>query len=229
MNNETSKHPDGREPRPKWGWKIWILPVLALAGLAIGVWQPVGFDDLLSHGERIGSSPLFLGAAVAGMMVCFTFGLPGSLGLWLIAPFNPPLVATPLLLAGSVGGAAGAYFFAGRMGNTWRPSGPAVKIHDLLRRNGGFPIQTAMRMFPGFPHSVVNFAGGVLRLRLGTFLAAAAIGLAVKWGVYASAVHGVTDAVAAGDAVSAKTLWPLFALAGLLVAGAWAKTKFSAQ
>ncbi len=225
MADEREANGNGQPSRRGRFRRVWILPVLAAAGIAIGALQPLGFDDLLAHGEQVGASPLFLAAAVGGMIVFFTFGLPGSLGIWLIAPFNPPLTATLLLLAGSVGGAAGAYTFSRKMRSDWKPSGPSARIFDLLRRRGDLATQTALRMFPGFPHSVVNFAGGVLRLPPGTFLAAAVLGLAVKWGIYASAVHGITDAVAAGEAVSARTLWPLFALAALLVAGAWVKSK----
>ncbi|MCC5807940.1 MAG: VTT domain-containing protein [Opitutales bacterium] len=225
MAEEAEPTDEGPTSRRGYSKKVWILPVLAAAGIALGAWQPLGFDEILAYGEQVGTSPLFLGAAVGGMIVFFTLGLPGSLGIWLIAPFNPPLTATLLLLAGSVGGAAGAYVFARKMRSDWKPSGPSAKIYDLLRRRGGLATQTALRMFPGFPHSVVNFACGVLRLPFGTFLAAAVIGLAVKWGVYANAVHGITDAVAAGDAVSFRTLWPLFALAALLLAGTWLKSR----
>lgn len=218
-NGVASGPPRGRQnPR-----KLWILPILVVAGIALGIWQPIGFADLLAYGEEVGTSPLFLAAAVGGMVVFFTFGLPGSLGLWLIAPFHPPLVATFLLLVGSVAGAVGAYAFARHLRSDWTPSGAATKIHGLLRRQGGFATQTALRVFPGFPHSVVNFAGGVLRLPIGTFVAAALIGLSVKWSIYASAVHGITDAIAADEAVTPATIWPLFALAALFLAGAWVK------
>ncbi len=225
MGTKAETKEGGKTSRRGYSKKIWILPVLAVTGIALGAWQPLGFDEILAYGEEVGTSPLFLAAAVTAMVMCFTFGLPGSLGVWLIAPFNPPLLATFLLLVGSVGGAGGAYLFARKMRSDWKPTGPSAKVFDLLRRRGDLATQTALRMFPGFPHSVVNFAGGVLRLPLGAFLAAALLGLAVKWGIYASAVHGITDAVAAGEAVNLRTLWPLFALAALLLGGAWVKSR----
>lgn len=118
-SDPTAGDPEAKENKRATGRfrskKIWVLPILAAAGIAIGAWQPLGFDEILSYGEKVGTSPLFLAAAV--------------------------------------------------------------------------------------------------------------VGLTVKWGIYANAVHGITDAVAAGEAVSLRTLLPLFALAALFLGGTWVKSK----
>ncbi|BBI50854.1 hypothetical protein HORIV_32750 [Vreelandella olivaria] len=48
------------------------------------------------------------------MAVTLAIGLPGSIGLWLIAPFYPPVIATAMLTLSSVVGALGAYQIAAR-------------------------------------------------------------------------------------------------------------------
>lgn len=203
--------------------RLWLLPLLILAGSVLGALQPWGIDEMLAFGRDLASNPLFLAAVVLTMVVLFSFGLPGSLGFWLIAPFQEPLAATLLLLVGSVGGALGAYRFSSRLRGGWEPEGFSSRIVRLLSRQGGLMTQTALRILPGFPHSVLNFAGGVLGLRLSAFLGAATVGLAVKWGVYASAVHGLVEAVEAGDALDFRTLLPLLSLSVLLLVGATAK------
>lgn len=205
------------------GRKVWILPILLVIGLVLAAWQPVELDTLLELGESIGSSWWFLVIVMVLVAVLFTFGLPGSLGLWVIAPFNPPWLSTILLVSASTAGAFGAYWFAGRLRSDRRPAGASGRIVKVLEESGSVLTLIAMRMLPGFPHSVINFAAGVLRWPLPGFLIATVAGLTVKWAVYASAIHGVTDAVEAGDAVSVNTLLPLVVLVGLVLAGAWAR------
>ena len=203
--------------------RLWLLPLLIVVGLSIGALQPWGVDELLAFGRELAGNPWFLAAVVLTMAVLFTFGLPGSLAFWLIAPFQAPLPATLLLVLGSVGGALGAYRFSARLRGDWEPEGFSSRIVKLLSRQGGVLTQTALRILPGFPHSVVNFAGGVLSLGMPGFLGAAMVGLTVKWGVYASAVSGLVEAVEAGEALDFRTLLPLIALSILLLGGALAK------
>lgn len=216
MSDQSSFPPGGRK-------RVWVLPVLVIVGLVIGVLQPLGVEELLQIGRELAGNPLFLVLVLVGMVILFTFGLPGSIGVWLIAPFQPPLIATLLLVAGSVSGAFGAYQFSARLRGDWEPEGFSSRIVGLLSRQGGVMTQTALRILPGFPHSVVNFAGGVLGLGLTGFLAAATVGLAIKWGVYASAIHGLVEAVESEEVMDPTTLLPLIVLSGLLLLGALAR------
>ncbi len=100
---------------------------------------------------------------------------------------------------------------------------------DKLERRGDFLTQCALRVLPGFPHSVVNFAAGLLRLPLSTFVMAAIIGLVLKWAVYASAIFGALEAVESEEAISANVILPLVALTLLLLAGAWLRRRVEAQ
>lgn len=204
-----------------------ILPVLVLVGLVVAVWQPIDIATLLKWGQLIGTSPLFLALAILLIAGLFTFGLPGSLGLWLIAPFNPPWLATLLLVAASTAGALGAYAFSARLESGRQGSPRAGKVVDILRRNGDVFTLTALRMLPGFPHSAINFGCGVLRLPLPGFIAATVVGYSIKWGVYASAIHGIADTVEAGDAIRPDVLLPLFLLVVLGLVGAWVRRKMA--
>lgn len=198
-----------------------MLPVLLVAGLFIAVTQPLEVAQLVELGQRVSTTPVFLLAVAVVMVALFAFGLPGSLGLWVIAPFNPPWLSIPLLLAASLTGALGAYHVATLLRRDWQASVTSGRIFRLLQRRSDLLTQTALRMLPGFPYSVVNYAGGALRLPLGTFMAAAAVGMSVKWTVYVGLVHEATDAVVAESPVRLTALWPLVLLAVLLLAGAW--------
>jgi len=223
MSDETI-----RDPARDLARKLWILPGLILLGLVVSIWQPFSMEELMTWGRAAAANPLIVGAIVAAMILLFAFGLPGSFGLWLIAPFQTPLVATALLVTRSVLGALGAYAFSRRLRGDWKPNGFSGRIVELLSRRGGVMTQTALRILPGFPHSVINFAGGLLLLPLLAFTVSALIGLTVKWGVYATAVHGLADALEKGETMQASTIYPLLALSALLLAGAWARSRLAA-
>jgi uncharacterized membrane protein YdjX (TVP38/TMEM64 family) len=201
--------------------RVLLLPLLFGSGVLVAIWQPVSLLELLDWGQRVTERPAVLVVIVLAMALLFAFGLPGSLAFWMIAPFQPPLLATALLVLGSVAGASGAYWVAGHLRRDWHPGGLAGRIVELLRSRGDLFAQLALRVLPGFPHAVVNFAGGALRLPLPEFLLAAVIGLTVKWAIYAKAAHGITDSLAAGTAIGAGTLLPLVILTGLLLLGGW--------
>jgi len=213
---------------PTGGRRLRILFLVAMAGLVVGAVQPYGIGELLILGHHLAEEPVYLVLVVFGMVVLFTFGLPGSLGLWLIAPFQPPLIATGLLLVGSMGGALGAYLFSTRFREDALPVGFAGRMLDLLSRHGGVLSQTALRILPGFPHSVLNFCAGILGLPVLRFLAAALLGLTVKWGVYATALYQLVAVVEDERALGWSAGAPLLALALLILIGAWARHRVAA-
>ncbi|MFO8152962.1 TVP38/TMEM64 family protein [Thioalkalivibrio sp.] len=197
-----------------------LLLGLVLLGMALAHWHTPELTQLLQWGDRIADRPVAIVAAVVLMAVLFTLALPGSLMLWVVAPFHPPLGSVIMLVIGSVTGALGAYGISHRLGRRWSPGRNAERVVSLFEQRSDLLTQTALRVLPGFPHSFVNYAGGVLGLPPTTFLLAAVLGLTVKWGVYATAVHGAVEAIETGDALQPSTLLPLFVLAGLLLIGA---------
>lgn len=208
----------------KTSWRLLVLPVLILLGLLVSLRYPLDPSAALAFGQQLLERPVIMLVVVVVMALMFTFGLPGSAFVFLIAPFQSPLVATLLLLTGSVAGAIGGYSLAARAGAFWQPSAFSLRVMGLLAQRGDVFTQCALRALPGFPHAIVNYAGGILRLPLGGFIGAAIVGLTAKWGIYSSALHGVVEAMQLGDAIRPATLLPLVLLAMLLLAGAvWRK------
>jgi len=210
-----------------WRW-VAIGAALLMAGY-LWIWHSPELADVQRWADAASHHPAVILSVIAIMAVTLSIGLPGSIGLWLIAPFYTPLAATLMLTIGSVAGALGAYHLSARLGARWAPGGLTRQVMGKLERRGDFLTQCALRVLPGFPHSVVNFAAGLLRLPLSTFVMAAIIGLAAKWAVYASAIFGALEAMEREEAVSPSVILPLLALTLLLLAGAWLRRRVEAH
>lgn len=201
----------------RWGFAA---AVLTLAAIWV-VWRPDDIERLLAWGDRIADAPGIIVGLILLQALMLVFALPASAVVWLVAPFHEPLTAVAILLSGSLLGAAGAYWMAGRLGpGEWAREHRAFR---LLRRNSDGLTQLALRMLPGFPHFVINYAAGALRLPLRTFFLAAFLGLGFKWGIYCTAIYGVVEAEYPGEAIRLNTVMPLIILAAFLLVGTWAR------
>ncbi len=180
---------------------------------------PIEPDEIWQLGATISQHPVAIAGVILLMAATMTLGLPGSLCFWLIAPFQTTPVAVAMLVTGSVAGALGAYMLSYRLSETMETGKLGRKVIRLLERRSDFLTQSALRILPGFPHALVNFGSGILRLPLPGFLIAAVVGLSIKWSVYAAAVQGTVSAAQAERALDFWTLMPLILMAGLLIAG----------
>jgi uncharacterized membrane protein YdjX (TVP38/TMEM64 family) len=220
---------DGAGERRRHGWRLLVVAGLVMVLVWLAVWQPVAVADALSWGETMASQPFTIPLLIGLQALLLSLALPGTLMLWVVAPFYPPVVSAAILTAGSTLGALGAYHAARWMGSAWRPGPTGQRVLRLLHRQGDVWTQLALRVLPGFPHSVVNFGAGTLSLPLTGFLVAAAVGLGVKWLAYAYAVHALMNAGLHGEQISAVSLLPLVALAGLLAGGRWLRARLGSR
>lgn len=212
-----------------WGrYLVWLLAAL-LMGLLLWVWYSPDLGALQAWAEHTAGHPSTMLAVILVMAVTLMIGLPGSIGLWLIAPFHHPLIAVPMLILGSTAGALGAYGLAARCERRLRPGKLTRRIMRLMQRRGDLLTQCALRVLPGFPHSVINYAAGLVRLPLRPFLVAAILGLGAKWAVYASAIHGALEAVDRGEGLGIEVALPLALLTLLLLLGAWVRRRIEAR
>ena len=206
-----------------------LLIALLLLALAVGLWQPLELAELMTLGEQYATRPLTIVLVILAQAVLLALALPGSMVLWVVAPFHAPPVATAILLAGSVPGALGGYFIAHRLGSDWRPPAGAWLI-DLLRQRGDFLTQCALRVLPGCPHWAATYGAGILRLPLLPFTLAAAVGLGIKWAMYSWAIYGAaTAARAEEEGFDPATLLPMVILAVFLVLGSLARQRMVAR
>jgi uncharacterized membrane protein YdjX (TVP38/TMEM64 family) len=145
---------------------------------------------------------------------------------WIAALLYSAPVATVILTAGGSAGALGAYLFARRMTRVGAAGARGHQAFALLERQGDFLTLLALRVLPGMPHSVINYAAGILRLPLARFVPATALGLAVKSYLYSSAVEAAGGSASAADLLRLEVLGPLFAIAFLLVLGRLAQRRW---
>lgn len=215
-----------RAPRNPWRWAFGFACLAMLA--YVWLWHSPDLMVAKQWASQASHHPVVIIGVMLIMAVTLAIGLPGSIGLWLIAPFYSPLMATVMLTLSSVAGAFGAYQIAARAGQRWNPRGLTLKVMQMLEQRSDLMTQCALRILPGFPHSVINFAAGLRGISIKTYLLAAALGLSVKWGVYSSAIYGALEAIEEEDALQFDVVLPLIALTVLLLAGAWLRRRVEA-
>ena len=204
-------------------WRLAVLFGLVLLGVALAAWQPFALAELIEWGQELTQHPAAIPLLITTQALLLALALPGTLLLWMVAPFFEPLAATLILTTGSTLGALGAYGISAWLGQTWRPDAQDGKLKRLLSQHSDLLTQLALRILPGFPHSVVNYTAGALRLNLLRFVLAAVIGLGIKWAVYASAVQSLVQTGLGEDPLDPRILAPLFIITVLLLLGRYAQ------
>lgn len=201
---------------PEYRWSLLLLVVLVVLGIAL---DALGLFDPRAALERLREWPagwLLAMALIIVQTLMFMLALPGSAMVWVVAVLYPPAAATLILTAGGTAGAWAARAFSGRVASDSAGDGRVVR---MLERQGDFFTLCAVRLLPGFPHSLINYAAGTLGLPLGRFLLASAIGFAVKAWLYSTAIHGLAGSASADELLRWQILLPLVLLAALAVAG----------
>jgi uncharacterized membrane protein YdjX (TVP38/TMEM64 family) len=200
-------------------YKFILLGLLFAAGIIV---QQSGWFDwrmLLEQGEEYAHAWWFVPVIIAAQVVLYTFALPGSSMIWVAGLFYEPLVATVIVVAGGVGGAAAAYGFTRRMSTEIAAKTEASVFFGFLRKHSDWATLSAMRSLPNFPHSVINYGAGILRVPLPRFFFSTVIGFTAKGYLYASMIHHAVKADSLSDVIDLKTLAPLFILAALFMLG----------
>jgi len=207
-----------------------VLVALLIAAAAYFVLaQPIDRGEALALGANLAQSPWTAVLLVLAQILLLALGMPGTLVVWLVAPFYPPLIATALMLTGSVIGAAAAYTIAGFLGVGVYQRFSRHQTFRILASRSDFFTQTALRVLPGFPHAVINYSAGLLRLPRTTFFLAAILGLAVKWAVYCWSINTLFRAGLEGEGPGGTALWLLVLLTVLLGIGGWTTARLKAR
>ena len=210
-------------------WRLLVLLALLVFGLAADWFGWVDWRALLALSRRHADEPWLPIALIAVQAALFTFALPGSLVIWPLAALYSPTAATALFLCGGTVGALGAYQFSSRLSRQWRVHIQKHRVYRTLARRGNFMAMAALRLFPGFPHSVINYSAGLLALPRGAFLAAAALGMGIKFYLYARAIHHATAAQSLTELARAETLIPLALLSALFAVGQLVRERWQAR
>lgn len=198
-------------------WPLVLLALLLAAGLVAHFLEWFVWREALAWARGHAGQWWLAPALILLQVLLFTFALPGSTVLWLVAPLYAPPAATLILAAGGVGGALAAYAFSRRLGGAERVRLMRHPAWHALARESDFLALCALRLVPAFPHSLINYGAGILQVPLAGFLASAAIGFGLKAFLYSSLIHRGIEAAAAGDLLRPEALLPLLLLALVLI------------
>jgi uncharacterized membrane protein YdjX (TVP38/TMEM64 family) len=152
---------------------------------------------------------------IAAQTVLFTFALAGSLFLWIAAPLYPPPVATFILAAGGTLGGIGAYYFSEFLTADWKQKIENSRSYKLLHAQDNFFTLFAMRVFPAFPHSLVNYSAGILNARLSHFIIAAILGISIKSYVYCRVIYSAASSLSVDVLLDVWIIGPLVLLSSV--------------
>lgn len=206
--------------------KIIVLGVL----IAIGAFLQL--SGLLNPGEIIVMArqytdhwwlPVIL---VLLQVLLFTFALAGTVFLWVAAVLFPPVTASIILATGATLGGLSAYFFSATLSDEWVHRVENSNIYKVLRKQDNFFALLAMRIMPAFPHGLVNYSSGILKVNLVYFVPATFIGIGLKSYVYAPVIYQAAGGASLNDLLNIATFGPLVLLSVVILGGVVVKYKW---
>jgi len=197
--------------------RLTLLLLLASGGLLLQFAGLLDAEKLVAMAKNISASWWLVLLLVLAQAILFTFALAGSLSLWIAAPLYPPPVAALILAAGGTLGGLGAYYLSGYLTVDWKHRIEESRGYRLLHSRGDFFSLFAMRIFPGFPHALVNYSAGILRARIDHFAIAAMLGIFIKSFVYARVIHSASNELSLRALTDIAVIGPLLLLAALSV------------
>lgn len=205
------------------GSSLKLLIVVLLIGLG-GILEVAGLLDvnqILTIAREYAQYWWLVLVLILAQAVLFTFALAGSLFLWIAAPIYPPAMATFILAAGGTLGGLGAYFFSSYLSEEWIAKVQRSRSYRLLHEQENFFTLFAMRVFPAFPHSLVNYSAGILSARLSHFITAAILGISIKSYIYARVINSAAQSPSLDMLLDLSVVGPLLALSALSVCGVY--------
>ena len=204
-------------------YKIIILVALIALGIILQISGSIDSEQLVTVARQYADHWWMGILLVAIQAVLFTFAMAGSSLLWIIAALFPPVISTVIITAGTTLGAVSAYLFSERLSVEWAQKVKNTRIYKLLQNEGNFFTLFALRVMPGFPHSVINYSSGILKIKFIEFIPAAIVGTAIKTYVYSALIYNATTPGALTSTINLSTVWPLLALSLLILAAIIAK------
>lgn len=196
-----------------------ILGLLVSAGVILHLLGWFDWRRFIELGEQYAHHWWFAPAIIVIKVVLYTFALPGSVMFWVAGLFYDPIPATAVIVAGGVGGATAAYFFARRISGEDAGKVETSRLFSLLQNHTDFTTLCAVRTVPNFPHTVINYGAGILNIPLPRFIVSTLVGFTIKGYLYASMIRRAATAEGLSDAICFKTVGSLFIVAALFMAG----------
>lgn len=143
--------------------------------------------------EPLGTAAPLVFIPVSALLTVALF--PGPLLAGASGLLFGPVLGFPISLTAAVLGAGAAFTISRRFGAepVERLAGPRLqRLQDRIERRGFLAVLYA-RIAPGVPYNLVNYAAGLTRVRLGTFIGATALGSAPRAFAYTALGGSLSD------------------------------------
>ena len=209
--------------------KLLIVALLITAGILLEFYGLLDAEKMLNVTRGYADHWWLLVILILLQILLFTFALAGSFFLWIVAPLYPPATATFILAAGGTLGGITAYYFSRRLTDEWIERIENSHAYKLLHKQDNFFALFALRVFPAFPHALVNYSSGILKVKLSHFVAAAVLGISIKSYVYSKIIYNAAATASVDDLFNISTYGPLILLSTLTLAGVFIHYKLTAR
>jgi len=199
--------------------KLIIVVLLITAGILLEVAGLLDADKMLNIAREYTDYLWLILVLILLQIILFTFALAGSFFLWIVAPLYPPAMATFILAAGGTIGGITAYLFSKRLTDEWIEKIENSHTYKLLQKQDNFFTLFALRVFPAFPHALVNYSSGMLNVKLSHFIPAAILGISIKSYIYSNIIYNATTSASLEELLDISTYGPLILLSAITLMG----------
>ena len=200
-----------------------IVVLLVTAGILLEIAGLLDAEKMLNIARAYADNWWLVLVLILLQIIMFTFALAGSFFLWIVAPLYPPAMATFILAAGATLGGVTAYFFSKRLTDVWIERIENSHAYKLLHKQDNFFVLFALRVFPAFPHSLINYSSGILKVKLSHFIPAAILGISIKSYIYSNVIYNATTSASVEDLFDISTYGPLILLSAITLIGVFIK------
>lgn len=209
--------------------KLVTVALLITAGVLLEVYGLLDAEKMLDIARGYVDYWWLVVVLILLQVFMFTFALAGSFFLWIAAPLYPPAMATFILTAGATLGGVSAYLFSKRLTDEWVHRIENSHVYKLLHKQDNFFALFALRVFPAFPHSLVNYSSGILNVKLSHFIPAAILGISIKSYIYSNVIYNATTSASVESLLDISTYGPLILLSVITLIGVFIKYKWQAK
>ena len=218
-------HPESETRRDSWSRTLIGISIVLLM-LMLYWWSGLGRMMTPENLSELRVNVWAPALIICAMAASWAFALPASIFLFitplLFAPYWSALITTTGCALGSSIGYGVARFVGGAWVDRFRDG----RLHRFLMRHSSFMVLFAIRLTPSSPHGFINYGAGLARIPFARFVLATTLAFALKSYVYAEAVHNTVGAKSLFDALSAKTMLSLLAVALLALVGHWLHQRY---
>ena len=173
--------------------KLTLIGLLIVVGVTLEFTGIVDVTELLTIAREDGQQWWLIVLLILLQALLFSFALAGSVFLWIVAPLYPPSMAAFILTIGGTLGGLGAYFVSRYLSLEWRQKIENTHGYRLMHSQDNFYTLFALRVFPAFPHAIINYSAGLLNARLSHFVIAALLGISIKSYLYARVIYSASS------------------------------------